>query len=90
MSPQLVTTIGLAFDIIGALLVAIEVVKKFDGDQFVVGQTYDTMTDPPKKTPAFVKWEIFKYKTMKLGLTLLIFGFILQIVGTWLPAIQKT
>lgn len=90
MSSQLVTTIGLVFDIFGALLVAIEVVKKFDGDQFVVGQTYATMSDPPKKTPAFIKWELFKYRTMKLGLTLLVLGFILQIAGTWLPTIQKT
>jgi hypothetical protein len=87
MTPQWVTTAGLVCDIFGAVLVAIEVVNKFDGDQFELGQTYDTLTKPPKKTMAFIQWELSKFKTMKLGLIFLLVGFALQIAGTWLQAI---
>lgn len=83
MISQWLSTIGLIIDMIGALLVAYEVVKKFDGTQFVVGTTYDTVTDPPKKTGEYVLWEIRKYKFMSAGLIALLFGFFLQIIAVW-------
>lgn len=94
MSAQWVTTFGLLLDIIGAFLVAIEVVNKFHGIQFDGHKTIDALADPPPKTTDFIKWERKKFVKMTIGLTLLTFGFLLQIVGTWLPtwlqAIQKT
>jgi len=51
MSAQWITTTGLLFDIFGAFLVASEVVRKFEGEQFLGTPTIDTLDDanlPPK------------------------------------------
>lgn len=88
MSAQWLTTIGLLFDILGAILVAYEVVRKFDGIQFVVGNTYATLADPPKKTKEYIRWEIMKYRFMVAGLVALLLGFVLQIAATWIASAQ--
>jgi uncharacterized membrane protein len=94
MAAQWVTTIGLILDIFGAFLVASEVVKQFKGNMHSAFPTIDSLGDPPRKSEEFILWEHIKFKRMKLGLLLLTVGFILQIVGTWLPtwlqSIQKT
>lgn len=83
ITPPIVNIIGLIFDIIGAWLVASEVVSQYKG----------TLTKPigldnngTEKHPEFEKWEFKKYYKMKLGLGCLIIGFLLQIIAnlmTW-------
>jgi hypothetical protein len=94
MAAQWITTIGLLLDICGAFLVASEVVRKFDGEQFKGTPSIDELGDPPKKSTEFMRWELSKFNNMKIGLFLLTIGFILQGVATWLPlwlqATQKT
>jgi hypothetical protein len=80
---QIITTSGLLFDIIGAILVAIEVVDKFKGQEYIdPGDQY--LSGPAIKMDAFLKWEKRKFFIMSVGLVLLVIGFILQIVSAWL------
>ena len=88
--PAVVTTIGLICDIFGALLVANEVVRIFNGTATIdVGDAGSfnggTRLVP---NPQFEAHEVRKRKIMKWGLGLLLFGFILQGIGTWLPYIS--
>jgi len=94
MCAQWITTIGLFLDILGAFLVASEVVNKFNGEMLDAFPTIDSMDHPPPKSQEFIRWELSKFKNMRLGLVLLTLGFSLQGVATWLPlwlqAIQRT
>lgn len=78
-------SIGLIFDIIGAILVAIEVVNKFEGKQFKDMPMYYGESPPPEKTEQYEQWERNKFFYMSLGLCLLLIGFLLQILSNWLP-----
>lgn len=82
--PQIITTIGLCFDIVGAWLVAAEVYKTYDGPMVTSG--WDNIGS---KDPGYAKYEKRKIKTMRHGLYALFLGFILQGVGTWLPVVQS-
>jgi len=85
--PAIVTTIGLACDIVGALLVANEVVRVFAGPATIdVGNAgcWDGNTKLVPN-PEFEAHEQKKRRYMKWGLALLVIGFILQGLGTWLP-----
>lgn len=87
MTPDLVekllNSLGLLFDMIGAVLVAFELVRQFKGNQMSVGQTINSMHNPPIKTPEFKKWEVRKYRYMAVGLAFLLLGFSLQLVANW-------
>jgi hypothetical protein len=85
--PAIVTTAGLVCDIAGALLVANEVVRIFRGPAAIdIGDAGcfngSTRIVP---NPDFEAHEQKKRRYMKWGLALLIGGFILQGIGTWLP-----
>ena len=82
--PQTITTIGLCFDIVGAWLVAAEVYKTYDGPMVTSG--WDNIGN---KDPGYLEYEKGKIKTMRYGLYALLLGFLLQIVGTWLPLIMN-
>lgn len=85
--PQIVTTLGLYFDIVGAWFVAIEVVHVFNSPATIdVGDagTFNGGTQIVPN-PEFQSHEKKKRLYMKWGLALLLIGFGLQIVGTWLP-----
>lgn len=84
MTPYIVSTTGLLFDILGAFLVAIEVVKQYEGEQFRNIGVLSDLNGKPLKTPEFESWEFSKYKYMKIGLSCLSIGFILQGIGLWL------
>jgi hypothetical protein len=88
MSPELlakiINSVGLVFDIIGACLVAWEVVDKFYGKQYEEAPLIaNGVISAPNKTFDFNKWEHKKYKKMKVGLVFLFFGFLLQILSNW-------
>jgi hypothetical protein len=83
---QLLNIIGIAFDICGAYFVAYEVVRQFKGQQFRrgVGTSIgdgNVTTPAPKPTEEFKNWEARKKRNMAIGLGLLTFGFLLQILG---------
>lgn len=85
---QIVTSAGLCADIVGAIFVAVEVVRQFPGPAYRT--TVSTMFDPQvassrtRKTPEFEQWESWKYSRMKWGLGCLLVGFVLQFIGVWL------
>ena len=87
MIAQWIATTGLVCDIVGAWLVAIEVVRVFRGpttidvgDSGTIGGGFIALPNPD-----YEKHERKKRCVMKCGLCLLTFGFILQGVGLWWP-----
>lgn len=77
--------IGLLCDIVGAFLVASEVVIQFKGQRF--GDTHGVNlggfveASAPEETATYRKWEAGKYRKMKIGLSFLVVGFLLQILA---------
>jgi hypothetical protein len=78
---------GLVCDIIGAVLVAVEVVNQFQGERFKpsLGIENSRIYTPlgPEETTEYRGWEIRKCWTMKLGLIFLLLGFSLQILSNF-------
>lgn len=88
IAPQIITTIGLIFDIVGALLVANEVVRVFRGPTTIDTGGIGYMGSngfKPEPNPDFEKHESTKRQIMKIGLMFLVLGFVMQGVGTWWP-----
>ena len=94
---KIISTIGLSFDIVGAFLVAIEVVKVFREPVTIDTDTLKKKEDPSIKeihrygstapqeiNPAFLQHEKGKRKYMWTGLVLLLLGFDLQILALWM------
>ena len=84
INPKHINTIGLIFDIFGAFFVAKEVVTQFHGQKYEKDPSLHGADKPPWDSSDYKKWEASKYKFMKLGLTCLIIGFILQIVSNYI------
>lgn len=84
--PAIVTTIGLVCDIVGALLVANEVVSVFNGPATIDVGDAGSINGSTRlvPNPEFEAHEKRKRKIMKCGLGLLLVGFLLQGIGTWL------
>ncbi len=84
-----ITTAGLLCDIVGAALVAVEVVKVFRGPTTIDigGSGAINGGFIPKANPDFEKHEKGKRLFMKWGLGILLLGFVLQGVGTWWPVL---
>ena len=74
-------SVGLIFDIIGAWLVAYEVVRQFRGQQFERMPTRWGGMPPPEKTSEFQGWEIRRNRFMFVGLVCLTIGFVPQIIS---------
>ena len=79
----LVNTIGLAFDIIGVILVfwfglAPDVPREVSGSLFVVNGPTEA-----EREEVSAKWKYYR-RLSYVGLFLLVLGFILQIVSNWL------
>jgi len=75
---------GLVCDIIGAIFVAWEVVRQYEGKQFKTLPNKYGYEPVPEHTPEFETWERWKYFWMKVGLCFLLIGFCLQIIGIWI------
>jgi hypothetical protein len=92
MVPQIITTVGLVCDIVGALLVANEVVRVFRSATTIDtgGAGYFGGTFKPAPNPEFERHESRKRNIMKFGLGFLIVGFVLQGVGTWWSLVCTT
>jgi len=82
--------IGLVFDIIGAWLVASEVVKQYRGKKYapvIIPQLNNIDSNEPTEVFDHPDYEIAekkKYLFMKWGLGFLTLGFILQIIPSFL------
>ena len=83
-TPQWINTFGLCFDIIGAWLVAYEIVKQYNDKKYRDNVTIDELDEPVRETTQYQEWETSKYKFMKYGLFSLTIGFIFQIAATWM------
>lgn len=84
-SAAAVNSIGLLCDIAGAWLVAIEVVKQYRGPEFKnTSVGWGGTGKPPEKTVEYRRWELFRHRTMFVGLLLLTVGFLLQIASNWI------
>ena len=83
-----INSVGLLLDIVGAWLVALEVVHQYRGkkhqssDAPVVGGVFAAGGEVTE-TPDYSAWEARKYFWMKAGLVCLTLGFVLQIISTW-------
>jgi hypothetical protein len=83
-SVPLLNIIGIICDIIGAFLVASEVVRQFHGKKYQgnAQMSFDSsyvITQPAQETEVFQAWDANKYRNMKFGLAFLTLGFLLQI-----------
>jgi hypothetical protein len=84
--PLLITTAGLICDIVGAVLVANEVVRVFRGPAAIDTGDAGTINGGTHivPNPAFEKHEARKRKIMWWGLGFLLIGFVLQGAAAWL------
>lgn len=90
--PEMVSTIGLSLDLIGALLIGFEFLKKYKGDRFRPDSGVGI--DPEKgllltqsevqPTNEYRQWEAKRECVAKIGLACLCVGFGLQILSNWL------
>ncbi len=77
---------GLICDIIGACLVAWEVVRQYKGNKFAPIDMHTISIDSTeqefaKEHPIYKTYETSKYRKMKWGLFFLAIGFTLQIIA---------
>ena len=86
MNPQItalsINSIGLVFDIIGAVLVASEVVYQYKGKRYKENPTWQDLAEQTK-SEEYVRHEKINYRTMKFGLGFLLAGFLLQLTAQW-------
>lgn len=83
MLSKIINSIGLFCDIIGAWLVAIEIVKVYKGQKHMPNPTWQDVFDAPRETQDYKKWQLLTHKFMFLGLVLLTVGFLLQVASNW-------
>ncbi len=82
----LATSIGILFDIIGAWLVAWEVIRQYKGKKFaplpigMINPDAEEQDGLIKPHPLYETFEANKYRRMKWGLGFLTLGFVLQIL----------
>lgn len=80
---QCVVIAGLVCDVIGCVLVAFEVVNRFEGQVVEQSQKLEDLDfSKPVLTAEYRKWEKRKHIFMAIGLFFLIGGFALQGIGT--------
>ena len=73
-------------DIIGAVLVASEVVRRYKGKQYKENTTWIDIAEQAK-SEEYIKHETENYRRMSFGLVFLIVGFLLQLASQWTPII---
>ena len=80
---QVLSSVGLLLDMVGAFFIAYEVVNKFKGQEYNPSPTTPGSIAPPTKTEQFSSWISLRNKVMITGLVLLTAGFSLQIWSNW-------
>lgn len=85
---KIINSAGIICDLIGAWLVAWEVVKQFRGNKLIsIPLPRIPGVSPVAENPKFKNYEKIKYCRMKVGLIFLTIGFILQIISNWIICI---
>lgn len=80
---QCIVIAGLVCDVVGCVLVAFEVVNRFEGQVVEQSQKLEDLDfSKPVMTGEYRKWEKRKHLVMAIGLFFLVVGFALQGVGT--------
>ena len=81
---------GLLFDIIGAFMLASELVHQFKGKRFRdIGQAQCSDITYSPETEEYQQYRVKKEKIMKIGLVFIFFGIVLQISSNLLSYIQQ-
>ncbi|MGR3173750.1 MAG: hypothetical protein ACUZ8N_04040 [Candidatus Scalindua sp.] len=85
---KIIYSVGLFFNMIGAGLVAWEVINQYKSKKYSSRDNNITggidADRSPIDTAGSKKWTLVKYRYMRIGLILLLFGFGLQIVSNWI------
>ena len=76
-------SLGLIFDMLGAIFIAYEIWSPFKGKKYRDDVTFDESSEPVRETNIFSNWESRKYKLMFIGLCLLVVGFSLQLASNF-------
>jgi hypothetical protein len=74
---------GLFLDLIGAGLLAVDVIRRFHGIKLLAPQTYDDLSSSPKESPEFKAWEKINLRFNIWGLGFLFLGFLLQMLANF-------
>lgn len=77
-------SIGLIFDMLGAILIGYEIWSPFKDKKYRDDVTLDETNEPVRETNIFSNWESRKYKLMFAGLCLLVVGFLLQLASNFM------
>ena len=90
----LLNIIGILCDIVGAFFVASEVVRQFQGIKYKGSASFSfdkdvVITPAASETEEYKLWGLQKYRNMKIGLVLLVFGFGLQVVANVVQIIRN-
>ena len=87
---KIINTVGLVSDIVGAVLVSIEIYNRYSGVKYYNYDHAIGSTTKTAETEEYIIWEKNRLKKMKFGLYALIFGFTMQIISIWIVEIYKT
>ncbi|MBT3879904.1 MAG: hypothetical protein HON76_19665 [Candidatus Scalindua sp.] len=75
-----INLIGILSELIGILLISYEVLNQYKGTKFYIDEpTWDRSVQIPQETNKYKEWEKTKYKSMKLGIVILLFGLLMDI-----------
>jgi hypothetical protein len=81
-SVPILSIVGIVFDIMGALFIAWEVVNAFHGQKFDISRGGPAGAPRrPTEIREHADWERDAFRKMRLGLVLLVIGFLLQILA---------
>ena len=80
-----VNTFGLVLDLFGASFLAWDVFNEFKDKQFEEGGMMADWGKAPEETEAHKEWFKGRIKVMRIGLILLVVGFLLQVISNYLP-----
>lgn len=90
ITSNLINTVGLVLDLIGAGLLGYEIFRKYDGEHYEPSAGLALGADNIVKeisevqpTAEFSKWNLKRLNMMKVGFGFLIFGFLVQIYSNW-------
>ncbi|ABV37167.1 hypothetical protein Ssed_2560 [Shewanella sediminis HAW-EB3] len=90
MTQEILSSIGLLLDLVGAIMIGFEVLKKYSGEKYqqaaglgIDENGYIQNQSDVQPTADFAKWEKEREFYMKVGLFILATGFIIQIVANW-------
>ena len=83
---KVLSAAGLFFDLVGAGLLAVDVVRRFHGIKLLALLTYGDLSSPPKESPEFKAWEKTNLRFNIWGLGFLLLGFGLQLLALFFQA----